>query len=376
MKRIIKLAFVFMLAFSLVGCGEKDATADQEKVVNQFFESIKKGDMDKLEKICTSDYSDEVGFADLASSYDDFLDDDLYGKEFTKEAQKLVDATFENLIDEYKIKDIKEKDDKTIVKVTGKRLDTDMLSEMDINDEATEIMEDYQSENEDLIKQIYEEDGQEAVMKKVMADIGKELFGLMIEKIEEADKVDFTLEFVLVKEKGDWKIEEIVDKDEKSTSKKDDEEDEVEMDSYTVDAKKLKADATLLKKGRLEESTYLAEKTIETDLEFIDYNVINGSGVELDKYDMIDTTNGKLKFETEIHGNKGSKVIIVISDDRNVISKDEYTLEDVKQVFTKELEGIDANAKYFGIDIYVAGSYDEEYDYGDKVGSYFISKAE
>lgn len=382
MKRIMKFVLAVVLTFTLVGCGGSGNSTDaQEKVVNEFFEYLKKGEIDKLNKLGTKGYADDLGFEDITSVFEEYLDEDEYGKTFVKEAQKFIDVVFENFISEHKVKSVKEDGDETVIVVTGKRLDETALDSSDMEDEVSDYMLEYMEENKDAIQKVYEEKGQEAAMAQVMADVATDLFKMMSDKVKEADSVDFTLEFTLVEEKDSWLIDKVNEKDSKSsTSKKDEDKKDEDTDkddsTYSVDKSKLKASATLLKKGRLEDNEYLADKYEKTDLEFIDYNVTNGAGQEIDKYDFIDTSSGTLKFETEIHGNKGSKVIITIKDDRNQLAKDEYTLEDTKQIFTKEVTGIDVAAKYFTINIYVADSYDAEYDFGDKVGTYFISKDE
>ena len=378
MKKFIKVACVMMLAITLVGCGEgKKETSEQEKVVDNFFEYIKKGELKKIEKITSTSYSDDLDLSSMMDEYEEYIDEDMYGKAFSDEAEKFMKNVFENMIREYKIKDVKEKDGETIIKVTGKRVDTDVLEDMDIEEESMEIMEKYQTENEDRIRKLLEEKGQQAAMEEVFGDVAKEIFTLVSDKVKEAKSVNFTFTFTLVKEDGKWLIDKIDEKGAKtSDSKKEEENEDSGYKTYKVDPAKQKADATLLKKGRLADDSYYSEKTVETDLEFIDYNVVNGSGQEIDKYGMIDTTDGKLTIQSEVHGNKGSKIIISIGDDRDQITFDEYTLDDTKQIFTKELTGFDTNAKYLTVKIYIADSYEKDYDFGDEVGSFMISKDE
>ncbi len=370
MKKLTMIMMSLVLSFTLFGCSSSESAEDaQKKVVDQFFELFKKGEIEKIDDLCTEGALDDFGIAEIKDQLKMYLDEEEYGKDFVKEAEKYVDAVFENYIREYKVKKIKEDgDDKVVVTVEGKRMDESSLDQDGMSEEFYGYLTDYTEENKDKIKNMIEEKGEEKAYQAVLADISKGLFKAMIDKLDDLDQIDFALKFTLVKKDGKWLIDDVQDEESVSTKK----EDKIDTNEYEVDKAKLKASATLLKKGRLEENEYLATKYEKTDLEFVDYNVVNAAGEELSEYDDIDISGGTLKFQTEINGNKGSKVTIVISDDRKQIALDEYTLDQTRQVFEKEITGIDTNATSFSVDIYVGGTYDTEYDFGTVVGRYYI----
>lgn len=379
MKKLSKILLVTMIVFSLVGCGEKASAVEQEQVVTHFFNYIKAGDVEKANKLGTDEY--ENYFSNALDSLNPYLDESAYGKVFVNEAQKFISVVFENLIKEYKIKSSKVEGDKTTIAVTGRFLELETMNVDDMTKATKELTEAYHKEHTEELKKIYAEKNQDGVMEKIFADIGKDLFALFVEKIEAEKGTEFTLSFELLKENDKWLINKIAnyekpsskDTDYLDVKKEEEENTETDFKVYKVDQSKLKDSATLLKKGKLFGEDYLSQKYVNTDLEFIDYNVSSDTD-EIDKYDTIDTSNGILKFETEIHGHKGSTVVILIKDDDQTLAIDEYTLTDVKQVFTKNITKVDTDSKYFSVTIYVGKTFNKEYEIGEEVGSYLISK--
>lgn len=204
-KKIVKFALAIMLSFALTGCiGGSSSTKEQEKIVTQYFDYIKEAKVEKAIELELANCRKSI--SKLSEIYKVFLDEKLYGEEFVNEGQKFIDSVLGNYIKEYKIKDAKIEDDETIVTITGKKLNIDILEDTFSMEEVMEIAKVYQKEHADELEKIYIQKGQTAVMKKIYGDIAKEIFALFIEDVESSETVDFVSSIKLVKENNKWVI--------------------------------------------------------------------------------------------------------------------------------------------------------------------------
>lgn len=216
MKKLRNVLCMLLAVVVLAGCsgGGNTSTKEQEKVVDAFFTSIKEGNFGKIEDITTSDYVDSYGFGDFQKQFDEMLDKDTYGTVFVTEAQGFLDNLFGKMIKDYKIGKVDVKDDKTTITVNGKMFDDDALDAFNsatINSEISALATAYQQEHLDELTKIYQEQGMDAMQQKVMDDLSKQIFDIYNKKVNEFKYTDFSMKFVVVKEKDEYKISSIRD---------------------------------------------------------------------------------------------------------------------------------------------------------------------
>jgi len=141
--------------------------------------------------------------------------------------------------------------------------------------------------------------------------------------------------------------------------------------TYPVDSEKVKAENTLLGKGRLVDDTY-NEKWFETTLEFIDINVVDGNGIEISEYNVLSFESGKVKVEVEIAGQIGDRFTVSILDDEfNIIIVETYELTSAQQVVSIETT-IDPSFEDLSVEIYPESDYLQNGIYANQVGYFYI----
>jgi len=146
---------------------------------------------------------------------------------------------------------------------------------------------------------------------------------------------------------------------------------EYDYTTYPVDSEKVKAENTLLGKGRLVDSIY-NEKWFETRLEFIDINVVDGNGIEISEYNALSFDSGKVKVEVEIAGQIGDRFTVSILDDEyNIIIVETYELTSAQQVVSIETT-IDPSFEDLSIEIYPESDYLQNGIYANQVGFFYI----
>lgn len=377
MTRITKIVAILALLISIVGCGS--SSKKQEKVVTDFFEEIKNGDIRGLEKLMTKRVNDDIAIIDFMDSIKDAFTWD-YGKKWNKERKAFTKEVFENVVKSYEIKDVKVDDDEATIKVKGKRIKfenfynddsfiEDEKSLSDFYDAKSEAIDDYLDgkytfdEYSDTVDELYEK-------------YAPEYFGAMLEQIEDLGTTSFTMTFTLTENKdGEWLIKKISSRKEWPVFNEYDYDEEYDdtydFETYKVDQEKCKPENTLLGKGHLLDS-YKNEKEVETAFEFLDYNITNGAGVEMDAYGTL-ILSEPLKIEIEVAGNVGETFVLTIEDDKsNVIFLESITLTEAHMVITKELTGFDSATTNLYLQLLVEEGYNKEYNFGDQFGYLFI----
>lgn len=201
-KRIMKVMCVFALVLVASGCGASSTDA-QEQTVTDFFTYIKDCDIKKLKKISSSDVLDDMQLETMEASLSQYTEED-YGKIFVKETNKFKKAIFKDLFTDIKITDVKEKDNKTTVKVTGKQKDYSSIS-FD-QSKLSQISEDYIEEHQDELTRIYQEKGMSAYKIKVFDGVAPILYKNMTDTYKKASTKKFTGTFTLEKKNDKWII--------------------------------------------------------------------------------------------------------------------------------------------------------------------------
>jgi hypothetical protein len=194
-KRIMKVMCVFALVLVASGCGASSTDA-QEQTVTDFFTYIKDCDIKKLKKISSSDVLDDMQLESMEENLSQYTEED-YGKIFVHETNKFKKTIFKKLFTNIKITDVKEKNNKTTVKVTGKQKDYSSIS-FD-QSELSQISEDYVEEHQDELTQVYQEEGMSAYKIKVFDGVAPILYKNMTETYQKAPTKKFTGTFTLEK---------------------------------------------------------------------------------------------------------------------------------------------------------------------------------
>ena len=121
-----------------------------------------------------------------------------------QEINKFKKTIFKELFTNIKITDVKEKDNKTTVKVTGKQKDYSSIS-FD-QSELSQISEDYVEEHQDELTKVYQEEGMSAYKIKVFDGVAPILYKNMTETYQKAPTKKFTGTFTLEKKNDKWII--------------------------------------------------------------------------------------------------------------------------------------------------------------------------
>lgn len=217
MKKLKKVLCMLLAVVVLAGCsgGGNTSTKEQEKVVDSFFTYFKEGNFSKIEDITTSNYVDTLGLSGFQKQFEEMLDKDTYGTVFVTEAQGFLDNLFGKMFKSYKIGKVEVKDDKTRIEVTGEMFSEEAMDAFDgtmLNSEITELATAYQQEHLEELTKIYQEQGMDAMQRKIFDDLSKSLFDVFNKKIDEMEYEDFKIQVVLVKEDGEYKISNILEK--------------------------------------------------------------------------------------------------------------------------------------------------------------------
>ncbi|MFV0393265.1 MAG: hypothetical protein ACK5LC_02545 [Coprobacillaceae bacterium] len=376
MKRITKILSVCLLLVTIVGCGGSGTKA-QEEVITTFFDHIANGETKKLTKMFAKRADDEVGIEDFMEAIDVAFEED-YGKTWNKERKTFVQEVYKMVIESYEIKDLEADEDETTVKVKGKRIkledfyndgtlieDSKKLS--DLYDDLEDAADDY--DNDDITYSDYEE-----LVADIYDEHAADYFAEVLKAFEDLGTTSFTITFTLEEDDGEWLIEELASKNEWGVLDSYDysyDDYEYDYDTYEVDQEKCKPENTKLGKGRLLDS-YKNSKYIDTPFEFLDYNVTNGEGTEVDDYGSLKLTD-TVKFDIEVGGKVGDTFVLTIEDeDFEVLFSEEITLTEDHMVITKEISGVNVEQYNLYVKLYLAEGYNKEYNYGDSFGYFFL----
>ena len=236
MKKSLCLLGAIMVGAAVIfsGCGssggssgggaaaEKASPEDEvTAVVDGFFTTMQAGDLSKLTEYCTDEVlaSQELdGFADAEgfdSAFYDSLDLESMGltqDDLTDEAKAAISGMgstiVKNLIGSYELSDVSVKGDTAEVKGTVTYgYDTNFDIDIDaINNEYMESMSDEQIEE---LADIYANEGETAMMKKIVNDMVPGLMDKYSEALLATEGQTETMEATVTKTDGKWMITEM-----------------------------------------------------------------------------------------------------------------------------------------------------------------------
>lgn len=213
MKKILGAFVAVALMFTMTACGGSDSSEEQEKVVNNFFSYMEKGDLKSMKKIMTANGYTDVKAIETAfnAGTAEFSDSTKYGETTIKEAQGYIDHIFAKLFKDVKIKEAEVDGDETIVKITGKQIQTGDFSSKVKGIDYEKMMTDFTNvkENEEKMMQVLNEKGQEEAVKWLVDQVAPQLFDELEKKIDECGYESYEGSFRLVKEDGKWLIDSI-----------------------------------------------------------------------------------------------------------------------------------------------------------------------
>lgn len=209
MKKIAQSILLLTITLGVTACSHT-STDVQEDTVNDFFQYVEKADSDKLETICDDSINDAMGIDKMNDYFDTLLDEDTYGEVFVKEAQDFKGEVMENLFTSYKIGETEIDGDTSKVNVTGEYTD---YSAVNFDDSVVAAMaKTYAQEHMNELQELYQQDGYNALMKKIYSDIAPDMFDEMLDQMSEAKKKDFDIIFELKEKDGKWLITAITEK--------------------------------------------------------------------------------------------------------------------------------------------------------------------
>ena len=207
MKKIWKFMLVLILSLAMIGCSSKDdESAAVKKQVDSFFTVLKKGDTDKVQKLCSTSVREELQLSDLDELFEEFTDTETYGETFIKEANKFKEDAFSSLFENIKIGKITVKDDKATVVVTGKVKDFD-----DIDFDSSEVNTLVQNYINEHISEFAGMTSQKEMTVKVFDDVSKDMFDVLRKQLKDVKSTSFTAKLTLSKIDNKWKITEFDD---------------------------------------------------------------------------------------------------------------------------------------------------------------------
>lgn len=205
MKKILKLFVCAMMAFALVACGggsSSDDSSQVEAVVNEFFDAIAVGDIDKAQALCLNpdDTLDQIASA-VEEMESELIDEAQFGDVWVKEGQGFIDNFFAKLIQDRNIASIEKDGDNYIVKVDAKIIDGNTAG-ITLQSRLTSFMNTWQSQHMDDIRKMTSE-------KELYAAIAPELFAEMNKVVDEASTVSGQFQLTLEKSGDSYKISKI-----------------------------------------------------------------------------------------------------------------------------------------------------------------------
>lgn len=205
MKKFIKLAVCLLTVVGLCACSGS-STDKQETVVKNFFDYLKAGDIDKLSSVCTSDNSDLKDLTSIMTGLEAYQDVGTYGQTFVDKANDFIKNVFAEYITSYEIKSVEEDGENYTVVTQIKMRD---YNNINVNSDTQTIISNYQKEHLSELQNIYLQQGQQAMMEKIYADLATQIFDSMTEKIKTAQENDVQLTFTLTADGDNYLISKI-----------------------------------------------------------------------------------------------------------------------------------------------------------------------
>lgn len=140
-------------------------------------------------------------------SYMESLLDSLdMGDTFDQEANDFATNAVKAAITSYEINDTKMEEDtiSVLVDIDGK--DYENIDFTAMESELTTYTQNYANENLNRLMQIYNDQGEDAMMEAMMQDIGGYIFDRMETLFTGAEQKKYQMRFDLVQDENEWKI--------------------------------------------------------------------------------------------------------------------------------------------------------------------------
>lgn len=206
MKKLLKIALCMLVVVGLAACGGESTDA-QKAVVDSFFTSIKKGDLDKIASLCTEDNTDISAFTQVSKAFEIFEDEETYGKAVCDEAKSFVGELFDKLIESYEIDSIEKDGDNYVATATLKMRDFSSIAS-ETSSWSTD-MQNYATEHQAELAKIMSKDGQTAALEELYKNTIIPAMQETKAKLGTVATQDIKAKVTLTKVGDDWKISKI-----------------------------------------------------------------------------------------------------------------------------------------------------------------------
>ena len=121
--------------------------------------------------------------------------------------QDFIDTLLQNLVTSYEITDVTVADDTGTVNVTTTYgYDPEKMQDIDVNDEIETMAADYMAENQDALLKIYQEDGEAAMINKVLDDMLPEVLKSYTDAVLETGEITQDSVLTLKQQDGSWVV--------------------------------------------------------------------------------------------------------------------------------------------------------------------------
>lgn len=208
MKKIVSLFVAMAFAIGVAGCGNNNEAQIQAAtdVVSGYLDAIQNGNLDVAEEYTTDSYIDPLGIDNMDSYMESLLDSLDMGDTFDQEANDFATNAVKAAITSYEINDTKMEEDtiSVLVDIDGK--DYENIDFTAMESELTTYTQNYANENLNRLMQIYNDQGEDAMMEAMMQDIGGYMFDRMETLFTGAEQKKYQMRFDLVQDENEWKI--------------------------------------------------------------------------------------------------------------------------------------------------------------------------
>lgn len=214
-RKWITALLTLVTVLLMTGCNsdQKDITEATEG----FLGAIVKNDMETAAQYATEDFmnSDAMKITDSKILADEFFEAiGIAREDISEESAKVVDdymaLVIEKAYKDYEIQDIKIQGN--TASVTAKIiLGYDPDSPVTITDETNEVIKQYQTDHYDELLEIYAEQGEKEMNKKLYSDLIPIIIGDMQKRLEEASPAEEKTILSLEKIDGKWLVTDLVE---------------------------------------------------------------------------------------------------------------------------------------------------------------------
>ena len=189
---VIVLIIVSMLALCLTGCGGADSTNAVKKAAEGFLSAFEAGDIDKISEYASEDMFEEGGDLSDINAVIDFTETtltmlselDIEREDISDEAFDAIESFKNTLLSEfvksYEIQEVKEENGAGIVncEITF-GYDLDSVSSSDFGVDISGFTEQYATEHLDELIEIYNDQGEDGIIKYTINGILPDLTQMM-----------------------------------------------------------------------------------------------------------------------------------------------------------------------------------------------------